>query len=197
MSFASLIFFVFLPVIFCVHWLVPRRAYQNTVLLVASYFFYGWWDWRFCFLILASSLIDYVAGWWIGLEQRAHRKTCILIAALSANLLILGFFKYFNFFADSLAIALSLLGLDVPTSTLSIILPVGISFYTFQTMSYTIDIYRGHFVPQRSLLDYLTFVSFFPHLVAGPIMRAAELLPQFHKARTFSSDDAREGCRMI
>ena len=185
MSFASLIFFVFLPVIFCVHWLVPRRAYQNTVLLVASYFFYGWWDWRFCFLILASSLIDYVAGWWIGIEHRAHRKTRILVAALSANLLILGFFKYFNFFADSLAIALSLLGLDVPTSTLSIILPVGISFYTFQTMSYTIDIYRGHFVPQRSLLDYLTFVSFFPHLVAGPIMRAAELLPQFHKARTF------------
>src|SRR5437667_9126763 len=167
MSFASLVFFVFLPIVFFIHWLVPRKVWQNTTLLVSSYIFYGWWDWRFCFLILTSSLIDYIAGFWIGAEHRPARRKCILVVALTSNLLILGFFKYFNFFADSLAIALSLLGLDVPTSTLSIILPVGISFYTFQTMSYTIDIYRGHFVPQRSLLDYLTFVSFFPHLVAG------------------------------
>src|SRR5438874_10371508 len=115
MSFASLIFFVFLPVVFCVHWLVPRRKWQNGVLLLASYVFYGWWDWRFCFLMLASSLIDYWAGLWIYRETDPGRRKRILICALTANLLILGFFKYANFFVDSAVTALAVTGLDLPT----------------------------------------------------------------------------------
>ncbi len=197
MSFASLIFFLFLPVVFAVHWLVPRRRWQNAVLLAASYVFYGWWDWRFCFLMLASSLIDYAAGLGLASSTSSANRKRILAAAVASNLLILAFFKYFNFFVDSFVLALAAVGVDVPTSTLNIILPVGISFYTFQTLSYTIDIYRGEFRARRSLLDYLTFVSFFPQLVAGPIERARDLLPQFESARKFSSDAAREGCRRI
>lgn len=197
MSFASVVFFLFLPVVFCVHWLVPRRSWQNQVLLVASYLFYGWWDWRFCFLMLGSSLIDYTAGLWIDRETHQPTRKRILVCTLTANLLVLGFFKYFNFFSNSLVDAFAIAGLRLPSWSLEIILPVGISFYTFQTMSYTLDIYFGRFRPMRNVVDYLTFVSFFPQLVAGPIERATDLLPQFHKARSFSLDDAREGCRFI
>lgn len=197
MSFASLVFFLFLPLVFCLHWLVPKKSWQNGVLLVASYIFYGWWDWRFCFLMLGSSLVDYWAGIAIHGTPEQRRRKMILIVALTINLVTLGFFKYFNFFADSLTTALAVTGLNVPTWSLKIILPVGISFYTFQTMSYTLDIYFGRFQPLRSTVDYLTFISFFPQLVAGPIERATNLLPQFHSARVFSLEDAREGCRFI
>jgi alginate O-acetyltransferase complex protein AlgI len=197
MSFASLVFFLFLPVVFCVHWLVPHRKWQNSVLLVASYIFYGWWDWRFCFLMIGSSLLDYWAGILLDGESAQRRRKTILIAALSANLVILGFFKYYNFFSDSLTTALGMAGVPISAWTLKIILPVGISFYTFQTMSYTLDIYLRRFEPMRNVVDYLTFVSFFPQLVAGPIERATNLLPQFYKARSFSLEEAREGCRFI
>jgi alginate O-acetyltransferase complex protein AlgI len=197
MSFASVVFFLFLPVVFCLHWLIARREWQNITLLVASYIFYGWWDWRFCFLMLASSLIDYWAGVWIDRASNERRRKMILVWAMSANLLILGFFKYSNFFADSLVTALAIAGLDLPTWSWKIVLPVGISFYTFQTMSYTLDIYFRRFRPLESILDYLTFVSFFPQLVAGPIERATDLLPQFHTQRVFSLEAASEGCRFI
>jgi alginate O-acetyltransferase complex protein AlgI len=197
MSFASLVFFIFLPLVFCLHWLVHRRKWQNIVLLIASYVFYGWWDWRFCFLMLASSLIDYWAGLWIDRESDQRRRKRILICALSGNLLILAFFKYFNFFIDSAVTALAIVGLDLPTWSWKVVLPVGISFYTFQTMSYTLDVYYRRSRPLESVLDYSTFVSFFPQLVAGPIERATELLPQFHKIRIFSSESASEGCRLI
>ncbi|MBU6399757.1 MAG: MBOAT family protein [Verrucomicrobia bacterium] len=197
MSFTSAAFFLFLPVVFALHWAVRRKTWQNLVLLVASYVFYGWWDWRFCWLMLASSLIDYTAGSGIERTSAPRRRQAILATAMSANLLLLGFFKYFNFFADSLVIACSSVGVDLSVPALTIILPVGISFYTFQTMSYTLDIYYGRFRPLRNLLDYLTFVSFFPHLVAGPIQRAITLLPQFHATRVFSLESAREGCRMM
>jgi len=197
MSFASIPFFVFLPLVFFLHYARPGRRWQNGVLLGASYFFYGWWDYRFCFLMGASSLVDYYAGLWIDLEPDLARRKRILVAALGANLAVLGVFKYFNFFADSLAIVASTLGLDLNLTTLRILLPVGISFYTFQTMSYTIDIYRGKFRPRHDVIEYLAFVSFFPQLVAGPIERATSLLPQFHTARAFSPADAREGGRLI
>src|SRR5688572_27839897 len=151
MSFASLVFFIFLPVVFCVHWLVPHRKWQNSVLLLASYVFYGWWDWRFCFLMIGSSLLDYWAGILLDSESDQRRRKIILTLALSANLLILGFFKYYNFFADSLTTSLAIAGVNVSTWTLKIILPVGISFYTFQTMSYTLDIYFHRFQPMRNV----------------------------------------------
>lgn len=197
MSFVSLTFLVFLAAVFGLYWARPTKGWQNCVVLGASYTFYGWWDWRFCFLMLASSLVDYFAGVAIYGTSNATRRKAYLVAALSCNLAVLGIFKYFDFFADSLAISLALAGIEISTPTFHILLPVGISFYTFQTMSYTIDIYRGHFEPQRSVIDYLSFVSFFPQLVAGPIERATNLLPQFRSARSFSFDEAQTGMRLV
>ncbi len=197
MSFASVIFFLFLPIVFCVHWLVPGRRWQNSVLLAASYVFYGWWDWSFCLLMVGSSLVDYFAGILLDKEADNVRRKRILVTALVINITTLGVFKYFNFFVESLQASLAVAGINVSTWTLSVILPVGISFYTFQTMSYTIDVYFRRLKAARNVIDYLTFVSFFPQLVAGPIERATNLLPQFEKLRSFSPDDARDGCRLI
>lgn len=177
--------------------MIPRRGWQNGVLLGASYVFYGWWDWRFCFLMLGSSLIDYIAGVLIHRASSEQLRKVILTTAIFLNLLVLGIFKYFNFFVDSLVIALATFGLELQTTTFSIVLPVGISFYTLQTMSYTIDIYRRNFEPQRNLIDYLCFVSFFPQLVAGPIERAINLLPQFQVKRIFSDSSARSGLQLM
>lgn len=197
MSFVSVAFLLFLPVVFALHWAGRSRVWQNAMLVGASYLFYGWWDWRFCFLLLAVSLVDYVAGAALDRHRDHWRRRMILVAALGTHLAVLGFFKYFDFFVESLALALSLAGWDIPTGRFALILPVGISFYTFQTMSYTLDIYRGHSQQHRSLLDYLAFVSFFPQLVAGPIERAGQLLPQYATTRTFDPAEAREGCRFI
>lgn len=197
MSFVSVVFCLFLPVVFAAHYLARNHRWQNTVLLIASYLFYGWWDYRFCGLLLAGSLIDYWAAQGIASSKTPRARKLFLLVSLIGNLGLLGFFKYFNFFTDSLVTLIAALGLDLNTSTLNIILPVGISFYTFQTMSYTIDIYRGQFQPRRDLIEYLTFVSFFPQLVAGPIERARDLLPQFGQRRMFSHDAAVAGCRLI
>lgn len=197
MSFASLVFFIFLPVVFALHWICPRRQWQNAVLLAASYFFYGWWDYRYCSLMLFSSLMDYVIGRKLADARTPRQRKFLLAVTLVSNLGLLGVFKYFKFFADSFALAFAALGLDVNTTTLNLVLPVGISFYTFQTLSYTLDIYRGQFAPRKDLLEYLTFVSFFPQLVAGPIERATHLLPQFSVARTFSAAAAITGCRLM
>lgn len=197
MSFASLVFFLFLPVVFALHYLRRENAWQNGVLLFASYFFYGWWDYRFCGLMLAASLLDYWTGWRIATSENPKTRKCFLVLSLVGNLGLLGFFKYFNFFTDSLALLFAVIGIDVNTSSLNIVLPIGISFYTFQTLSYTIDIYRRKFLPRRDLIEYLTFVSFFPQLVAGPIERATHLLPQFSQARTFRYDAAVSGSRLI
>jgi D-alanyl-lipoteichoic acid acyltransferase DltB (MBOAT superfamily) len=197
MSFVSLTFFIFLALAFALYWMRASRLWQNSVVLAASYVFYAWWDWRFCFLMLASSLVDFVAGIAIHRSGAEARRKLYLATALSVNVGVLGFFKYFGFFVDSLVIALSTIGLEVPTVSFAIILPIGISFYTFQTMSYTIDIYRGHYEPQRSVVDYLSFVSFFPQLVAGPIERATHLLPQFRVAREFSFEQAQNGVRLM
>ncbi|MEE8104225.1 MAG: MBOAT family O-acyltransferase [Planctomycetota bacterium] len=197
MNFISTTFLVFLTLVFAVYWAIRRRRGQNLVLLVASYVFYSWWDWRFCGLLLISSLVDYGVGLGLGRTRATRARRLWLILSLVVNLVMLGFFKYFNFFAENFQQLLASFGLTVNTVTLRIVLPVGISFYTFQTLSYTIDVYRGRIKPTKSLLDYGTFVSFFPQLVAGPIERAPRLLPQFQSPRRFDAVEAREGCRFI
>ena len=184
----------FLPAVVSIYWRLPARRAQNVLLLVASYIFYGWWDARFCFLILFSSLVDF----WVGRSiHRSQHKKAWLCISLATNLGLLGFFKYCNFFIENFVALMTSLGLHADPWTLKVILPVGISFYTFQTLSYTIDIYRGRLKPTDSLLDFLTFVAFFPQLVAGPIERARSLLPQFENDRKFDQELATDGCRQI
>ncbi|MDH3307378.1 MAG: MBOAT family protein [Acidimicrobiia bacterium] len=178
MAFNSVQYAVLLLVVLAVYRLSGRRV-QNVVLLVASYVFYGAWDWRFLSLLWVSTLVDYVVGLRLGATNDPLRRRRLLWASMASNLGILGFFKYFNFFAESATALLDGLGLEADPFTLRVVLPVGISFYTFQTMSYTIDIYRREMEPTRDLLSFAVFVAFFPQLVAGPIERARYLLPQF------------------
>ena len=199
MLFNSLPFALFLPAVFVAYWFAFRRPLwlQNLLLLVASYLFYGWWDWRFLLLIFASSLVDFLVGGALERTQRPLLRRILLGVSLGVNLGVLGFFKYFNFFIDSFAEVLTSLGLQANLPTLTVILPVGISFYTFQTLSYTIDIYRGQIRSTRNPLVFFTFVSFFPQLVAGPIERAASLLPQFQRPRVFDPEVAKDGLRQM
>jgi len=196
-TFTTVTFILFLVVVFALHWSARDRRVRNTVLLVGSYVFYSWWDWRFSGLMLAASLMDYVAGVWMDRVGASPWRKRILLMSMVGNLGMLGLFKYFNFFAANLQALAGALGLHLDAVTLHVVLPAGISFYTFQTMSYTIEIYRGQLKPTRDLLSYLTFVSFFPHLVAGPIMRAHNLLPQIQAERTFDYELARDGCRQM
>ena len=199
MSFDSIEFALFCPLIFLLYWYVGRGGLrsQNGILLLASYFFYGWWDWRFLSLILFSSVLDYGLGLAMQDKTRTKRKKLWLVTSIVANLGLLGFFKYYNFFAENFAEAFTLLGQPISPDTLDIVLPVGISFYTFQTMSYTIDVYRGKIKATKDLLSFMTYVSFFPQLVAGPIERATRLLPQFQKPRVFRYRQAVDGMRQI
>ena len=197
MTFTSLTFLLFFPLVFLLYWRKADQRWQNSILVAASYFFYGWWDYRFCALMLLSSLVDYLVGIAI-FETEEHRKRrSYLCFSLFCNLGLLAYFKYYNFFYDSLASFLNEFGWSVHPVIAEVILPVGISFYTFQTLSYTIDIYRGNLEPTRNLIDYLAFVSFFPQLVAGPIERATNLIPQFARKREFCSTEAVDGCRQI
>jgi alginate O-acetyltransferase complex protein AlgI len=191
MIFNSIEFLLFFPVVLMLYYRLGRRA-QNVWLLAASYFFYGWWDWRFCSLLLVSTVVDYACG--LGMVRHPARKRAWLLLSMATNLGILGFFKYFNFFVDTAAALLTTVGLQAHVPVLQIILPVGISFYTFQTMSYTIDVYRGHLKPTRSLLDFAVYVAFFPQLVAGPIERATHLLPQFASPRVVTRAMVESGC---
>ncbi len=197
MTFTTLTFLLFLAFVFLVYWRLQDRRAQNAFLVVASYFFYGWWDWRFCWLMLASSLLDFGVGLGLNRVEMPGRRKLLLAAGLSGNLALLGFFKYFNFFAESLRALAGTVGWTLHPVTLQVVLPVGISFYTFQTMSYSIDIYRGRMRATTRLVDYLAYVSFFPQLVAGPIERATHLLPQFFKPRVFSHDQTVDGCRQM
>ncbi len=201
LTFTTLTFVLFLVLVFAAHWSARGRVGQNLVVLVASYAFYGWWDARFCWLLLGSSLLDFVVARAIGRAdarpELAGRRRALVGISVVANLGLLGLFKYFDFFVDSFAVVLTSLGVEANLPTLRLILPVGISFYTFQTLGYTIDVYRGDAKPSASLLDYLAYVSFFPQLVAGPIERARNLLPQLERARQFDEVEAREGGRQI
>lgn len=199
MLFNSIQFPIFLALVFVLYWALDRRSLkpQNILLLVSSYIFYGWWDWRFLSLIAFSSLIDYTIGLRMGAEQSARKRKALLSVSLAVNLGALGLFKYLGFFVGSTADFLTFLGFQPNLPTLHIILPVGISFYTFQTLSYTIDIYRKKIEPTRDLVAFLAFVSFFPQLVAGPIERASALLPQFHTRRRFDAKRASDGLRQM
>jgi D-alanyl-lipoteichoic acid acyltransferase DltB (MBOAT superfamily) len=199
MLFNSIEFVIFLPVVFIIYWFVINRnlKIQNLFILVASYVFYGWWDWRFLSLIIFSSIIDYTVALQINKSNDALRRKILLTISVLVNIGLLGFFKYFNFFVDSFVEAFASFGIQLHARTLNVILPVGISFYTFQTLSYTIDVYRKKLEPTRDVIAFFTFVAFFPQLVAGPIERAINLLPQFYTKRTFDLDQARDGVKQI
>ena len=199
MLFNSYTFFFFLIVVFLLYWGIGARRMraQNVLILVASYVFYGWWDYRFLSLIFISSVIDFVLGLRIQDSDDHRARKSYLTMSVLANLGLLGVFKYYNFFVSELITVLTNVGITAHFGTLHVILPVGISFYTFQTMSYTIDIYRRQFEPTRDPIAFFAFVSFFPQLVAGPIERARNLLPQFERVRSFNEADARDGLRQI
>lgn len=199
MLFNSFAFLVFLPVVFVIYWGVFQRSLraQNLFVLAASWFFYAWWDWRFLGLILISSFTDYLIGLRMAATTSDRTKSGLMWLSVLISIGILGFFKYFNFFLDGLVDLLQALGFEPHLPVLQIILPVGISFYTFQTLSYTIDIRRGQLQPTRDLGAFLAFVSFFPQLAAGPIERAQNLLGQFLRPRAFHMDAARDGLRQM
>ena len=201
MTFNSLEYFIFLPLIFILYWFVFNKKVktQNLLVLAGSYFFYGLWDWRFLFLILASTVVDYFVGIYIykNKENKSIQKM-LLWASIIFNVSLLGFFKYYNFFADSFMDMFQLFGYTIKSAwTLKIILPVGISFYTFQTMSYSLDIYYKRIQPTRDFLSFATFVAFFPQLVAGPIERASNLLSQITNKRKYDYNQTVEGLKLI
>ena len=199
MLFNSFEFMLFLPIVFLLYWFVfkPRRL-QNLFLVVASYVFYGWWDWRFLCLIALTSFFSYVSGLMLEChEGQRHIQRLVSASNIVLNLAILGVFKYYNFFMDNLAALLRSAGYQLDWVTLDIILPVGISFYTFQALSYTIDVYRGQIRPTHDIVEFFAYISFFPQLVAGPIERATNLLPQFQRERQFDYTKAVDGMRQI
>lgn len=199
MLFNSFEFILFLPIVFAFYWILNKHLkLQNAFVVIASYVFYGWWDWRFLILIAITTLFSYLSG--IGLERYSddrRKQKWISAGNIILNLCILGFFKYFNFFGDSFASLLQIFGLKVSWTTLHVILPVGISFYTFQALSYTIDVYRKKLEPTHDIVAFFAFISFFPQLVAGPIERATNLLPQFLNRREFEYEQGADGMRQI
>ena len=199
MLFNSLNFAIFLPTVFLIYWFATKGnlKLQNILLLVSSYFFYACWDWRFLFLLIFSTLLDYFTGIKMSDAKNQNSKKFWFWLSISVNLGFLGVFKYYNFFAESFVIALDNIGLHVNPWTLKVILPVGISFYTFHGLSYVIDIYKDRIKAEKNFIDYSVFVSFFPLLVAGPIERATHLLPQIQKKRTFDYSKAVDGLRQI
>ena len=198
MLFNSIEFLLFFPIVFALYWFVLKNTIkgQNLFILAASYFFYGWWDWRFLSLIFISSITDYLCGLAIENGDKGRRKA-MLYLSLAVNLGLLGVFKYFDFFSESFADLVNSIGLDVSAVTLDIVLPVGISFYTFQTLSYTIDIYKGEMKATRDPIAFFAYISFFPQLVAGPIERARHLLPQFLDKRKFVFYEGVLGARQV
>ncbi len=208
MLFNSIDFAIFLPIVFLFYWFVFRNnlKLQNLFIVVVSYIFYGWWDWKFLLLMAFTTFFSWLSGYLI---QKVRTKfseentsTKIKLQLISAsnlilNLAILGFFKYYNFFVESFVDAFSFFGQEISANSLNIILPVGISFYTFQALSYTIDVYRKKMEPAKDVVSFFAFVSFFPQLVAGPIERATNLLPQFYQKRTFEYNKAVNGLKQI
>ncbi|MGK7957401.1 MAG: MBOAT family protein [Crocosphaera sp.] len=200
MLFNSVDFAIFLPIVFILYWLLHRRSLrlQNLLIVGASYFFYGQWDYRFLGLIIFSTLTDYLIGLKLGKPQlKPTARKALLFISIFVNLGILGLFKYYNFFLENITTLFSFLGQEIQVSSLNVILPVGISFYTFQTLSYSIDVYQRKIKPTRDLIAFSAFVSFFPQLVAGPIERAAHLLPQFQRQRKFNYYQAVNGLKQI
>lgn len=199
MLFNTISFAIFFPIVFALYWFVTNKSLklQNILLLVASYYFYSCWDWRFLFLLIFSTLLDYFTGIKMSDSKNKSQKKIWFWISISVNLGFLGIFKYYNFFADSFTTLLSTFGFSVNPWTLQIILPVGISFYTFHGLSYVIDIYKDRIKAERNFIDYSLFVSYFPLLVTGPIERATHLLPQIKQKREFEYSKAVDGLRQI
>ena len=199
MLFNSFEFLVFLPIVFLLYWFVFRgRRWQNLLVVTASYIFYGWWDWRFLLLIALTSLCSYGSGLLLEhYEGRRRRQQIVSAANIVLNLSILGVFKYYNFFVDNLDALFGMMGYHLDWVTMNVILPVGISFYTFQALSYTIDVYQKKLPATHDIVEFFAYISFFPQLVAGPIERATNLLPQFQCSRQFDYAKAVDGCRQM
>lgn len=199
MFFNSLDFAIFLPIVFILYWFIFNNnlKLQNLLIVLASYVFYSWWDWRFLSLVLFSTMVDYFVARRLRLEEHLITRKLLLWISVLVNLGFLGFFKYYNFFLENFIASFTFFGGEIQANTLNIILPVGISFYTFQTLSYTIDVYRRKLEPTRDFIAFSAFVSFFPQLVAGPIERATNLLPQFYTRRKFDYNQAADGMRQI
>jgi len=192
MLFNSIEYLLFLPVVVCVYFALPFRL-RAVFLLLASYYFYMCWKMEYVVLILASTLVDYGAGMLMGRTTARSRRMILLIISITANLSLLFCFKYFNFFNEALRTAFNQVNIAYHVPSLNVLSPVGISFYTFQTLSYTVDVYRGARKPERNLLVFALYVAFFPQLVAGPIERSTRLLPQFHQRRPFDPERVRDG----
>jgi alginate O-acetyltransferase complex protein AlgI len=199
MLFNSIEFLLFLPLVYLLYWFVTNKNLktQNLLIVVASYIFYGWWDWRFLGLIVFSTVADYSIAYMLSITDNKTKRKFLLWLSVITNLGLLGFFKYYNFFLDSLYEVIPAIKTSEGFNTLEIILPVGISFYTFQTLSYTIDVYKKKMQPTKDFIAFAAFVSFFPQLVAGPIERASNLLPQILKNRKFSYEQSTQGVRLI
>lgn len=198
MFFNSVDFAVFFLIVFALYWILSKnKNYRNILILCASYFFYGWWDWRFLLLIAGSSCVDFIIGQLLHKTTIPKKRKQLLGISLFVNLGLLFYFKYTNFFIESFVSSFRLFGAELEIQSLSIILPVGISFYTFQTLSYTIDVYRKQITPTKDVVSFFAFVSFFPQLVAGPIERASRLLPQFYKTHTFNYDRVKSGLLLV
>ena len=199
MLFNSIEFAIFLPLVFLLYWFVFQKnnSKQNLLILLVSYVFYAWWDWRFLFLLAFSTFLDFFSGLKIEQAKSQAQSKFWLILSIGINLGFLGFFKYYNFFVTELTAAIANAGITIDPWTLKVILPVGISFYTFHGLSYIIDVYKKRIIAEKNFVDYSVFVSYFPLLVAGPIERATHLLPQFKVARTFNYDKAVDGLRQI
>lgn len=199
MLFNSLDFAIFLPIVFLLYWFVANKnlKIQNLLIVISSYVFYGWWDWRFLSLIIFSTAVDYLIGIALLKVENQIKRKLLLWTSIVVNLGFLGFFKYYNFFLDSFVESFSFFGSKIQGDSLDIILPIGISFYTFQTLSYSIDVYRKKLTPTTDIVAFSAFVCFFPQLLAGPIERATHLLPQFYSRRKFEYDKAIDGMRQI
>src|SRR3954462_819904 len=196
MVFNSLHFLWFFVVVYALYRVLPHRG-QNLLLLVASYYFYAAWDYRFLVLLAGSTIVDYTCGRVLAATADPRRRRLVMALSIGFNLAMLGFFKYFNFFADNLAALFAAAGWHPDFVTLRVLLPIGISFYTFVTMSYVIDVYRREIPPTRDLVDFGVFVAYFPHLVAGPILRASRLLTQIAAPRRISAEQLRDGMWLI
>ncbi len=199
MLFNSVDFALFLPIVFLLYWFVFSKSIriQNLFIVVVSYVFYGWWEWKFLGLIFISSLLDYLIGLGFLKYKKIQRRKLLLFISISVNLGILFAFKYYDFFITNFANVFSFFGEKISVTSLNIILPVGISFYTFQTLSYSIDVYKKKLAPTKDVVSFFAFVSFFPQLVAGPIERASNLLPQFYAKRQFHYSEAVDGLKQI
>ena len=199
MTFQSLEYLIFYPIVFLLYWTVCHKSktLQNGLIVAASLVFYDWWDWRFLGLLLLTACSTFLVGWWMGKSNDQRMRKVLMVVAIVLNIGILIFFKYFNFFVHAVVDAFSLLGIAMNVSTLKILLPVGISFYTFTALSYSIDVYQRKVEPTKDLLAYLAYVMFFPSILSGPISRAQKQLPQYFGVRRFDYDKAVSACKLL